>query len=105
MVWAKIGLWAHFPLGTLLVNLIGCFAIGLLAYWGDARDIFSHNMRLFVFVGFLGAFTTFSSFGHETVNLMRSHMPWAALLNVVLHMVLGLFFVWLGFSAARLLLK
>lgn len=101
----KIGLIPYFPLGTLLVNLTGCFLIGFIGYFSDARDVLSHNTRLFIFTGFLGAFTTFSSFGHETVNLLRGQMPWPALANVVLHVTMGLLFVWLGLAAGRLVFR
>ena len=102
---AKTGLVAHFPLGTLLVNITGCFLIGFIAYFSDTRDVLSHNVRLFIFTGFLGAFTTFSSFGHETITLLRGQMPWTALANVVLHIVLGLLFVWLGLLAGRMVFR
>lgn len=101
----KTGLAVYFPLGTLLVNLTGCLLIGFLAYWSEARDMLSAEDRLFIFVGFLGSFTTFSSFGHETLNLLRGQLPWAALSNVVLHIVLGLLCVWLGLAAGRLVFR
>lgn len=105
MAVAKTGLFPYFPVGTLLVNLTGCFLIGVIAYFSDTRDVLSHSTRLFIFTGFLGAFTTFSSFGHETVALLREQLPWAALANVVLHVVLGLLFVWLGLTAGRILFR
>lgn len=101
----KIGFVPYFPLGTLLVNLTGCLLIGFLGYFSDSREVLSHSARLFIFTGFLGAFTTFSSFGHETVNLLRGQMPWAALANVVLHIIMGLLFVWLGLAAGRLVFR
>lgn len=102
---AKSGLCAVFPLGTLLVNLSGCLLIGFLAQWGESRAVFSHNLRLFVFVGFLGSYTTFSSFGYETLTLVRSQLPLAALANVALHIVLGLTFVWLGLCLGKLMFR
>lgn len=102
---ARLSVLWGFPIGTLLVNLTGCFLIGLLAFWGESKNVFSPHLRLFVFVGFLGSFTTFSSFGHETLALARAQMPWAALANVVLHIVLGLAFVWLGLFAGKLFLR
>ncbi|GAB4494715.1 MAG: fluoride efflux transporter CrcB [Anaerolineales bacterium] len=85
-----------FPYGTLAVNLIGCFIIGLLSYWGEQQNLFSPNVRLFVFIGLLGAFTTFSTFGNETLNLLRARDELLALLNVGAHILLGLLAVWLG---------
>lgn len=102
---AKSGLCTVFPLGTLLVNLSGCFLIGFLAHWSESRAVFSQNVRLFLFVGFLGSFTTFSSFGHESLTLLRNQLPLAALANIALHIVLGLLFVWLGLGMGRLVIR
>lgn len=85
-----------FPYGTLAVNLLGCFVIGLLSYWGEQHNLFSPNARLFVFIGLLGAFTTFSTFGNETLNLLRARNELLVLLNVGAHILLGLLAVWLG---------
>lgn len=87
---------AAFPYGTLIVNVIGCFVIGLLAQWSAARGVFSDEARLFVFVGILGGFTTFSTFGNETVNLFRGGAGAAAFVNVAAHVVIGLGAVWAG---------
>lgn len=100
--------WIHrilekpwFPYGTLAVNLIGCCAIGFLGGIAEERRIFSQEARLFVFIGLLGGFTTFSSFGYESMALMREAKLVATLLNVGLHIVLGLGAVWLGAQLAR----
>ena len=87
---------ADFPYGTLAVNLIGCFVIGVLAELADARGVFTTESRAFVFVGVLGGFTTFSSFSNETMNLMRDGETLPALANVTVHIVVGLGAVWLG---------
>jgi CrcB protein len=87
---------SQFPWGTLAVNVIGCFVIGLLAQLGEARDIFSHDTRAFLFVGLLGGFTTYSSFGNETINLWRQGTGWLALGNIAVQMVLGLGAVLIG---------
>ena len=86
----------EFPYGTLAVNLIGCLVIGFLSQLADARGVFSTEVRVLVFVGLLGGFTTFSSFGNETMNLMRDGEMLPAFANVSAHMVLGLGAVWLG---------
>jgi CrcB protein len=85
-----------FPVGTLSVNVAGCLVIGLLAELAEARGAFSPEARAFLFVGVLGGFTTYSSFGNETVNLWRDGEGLLALLNVGAHLVLGLGAVWLG---------
>jgi fluoride exporter len=90
-----------FPYGTLAVNLLGCFVIGLLAELAEARGVFGDEVRAFVFVGLLGGFTTFSAFGNETINLVRDgHAP-LALANVAAQVVVGLAAVWLGRAVAR----
>ena len=60
-----------FPYGTLAVNLLGCFVIGFLSQLAEERGALSSESRTFVFIGILGGFTTFSSFGNETINLFR----------------------------------
>lgn len=92
-----------FPWGTLLVNLVGCFAIGLLWAWAD-RAPFPPLLASFTFIGFLGAFTTFSTFGLETMNLARDGETLKAFANVAVSNGLGLLAVFAGFLAFRLLL-
>lgn len=89
-----------FPVGTLTVNLVGCFVIGFLSQLADARGVFTPEARLFVFVGILGGFTTFSTFGNETMNFLRGGEGLPALLNVGLHIFAGLAAIWLGRSLA-----
>lgn len=85
-----------FPYGTLTVNLIGCFIIGFLAQLAEARGVFTSESRAFIFVGILGGFTTFSSFGNDTINLLRDGEAMNALANVGANVILGLILVWLG---------
>lgn len=85
-----------FPYGTLVVNLIGCLLIGFLSQWVGARGFLSPETRLFVFMGLLGGFTTFSTFSNETMNLWQAGASAAALANVAVHVVLGLGAAWLG---------
>ena len=92
---------AVLPYGTLAVNLLGCLTIGLLGGIAHYREVFSPEIRLFVFTGMLGGFTTFSTFGYETFNLGRSVDLPTALLNILLHMVLGLGAVWFGYWLSR----
>jgi CrcB protein len=89
-----------FPFGTLSVNLIGCFVIGLLSQLAEARGVFTSETRALVFIGVLGGFTTFSSFGNDTINLLRDGETVNALLNIGANVILGLALVWLGRTAA-----
>ena len=100
--------WVHrffessFPYGTLAVNLIGSFIIGLL--WGLVEtSTLSSNTRSFVFIGILGGFTTFSSYSLETLNLFRDGEIKLALANILANNILGLVLVFIGFIAAKAL--
>ncbi len=93
----------NFPHGTLAVNLMGCFIIGLLSQLLESRSAFGVEARLFIFIGLLGAFTTFSTFGNETLNLLRGGETLFALSNMAVHIVLGLGMVWLGRALAELI--
>jgi CrcB protein len=92
---------AAFPWGTLAVNLSGCFAIGVLAALADERGALSAQARLFLFVGVLGGFTTFSSFGLETWRLVQASDLAAALANAVGSLLGGLVGVALGVFIGR----
>ena len=86
------------PYATFTVNVAGCVAIGMLAGWiASGRLHLTPTMRTFVFVGVLGGFTTFSSFGLDTFTLGHGGNHAAALWNVVGQVGLGLGGVWLGF--------
>ena len=89
-----------FPFGTLTVNLIGCFVIGFLSQLAETRGVFTSETRALVFVGVLGGFTTFSSFGNDTINLLRDGETFNALANVSANVILGLLLVWLGRTVA-----
>ena len=87
-----------FPYGTLVVNLLGCLAIGVIAGLVESRQLFGPEMRTFVLIGILGAFTTFSTFGYETFAMIRDSEYLRAVVNVGIHVVFGLALVWLGFA-------
>jgi len=89
---------AAFPYGTLAVNMAGCLLIGLAAGLVDSRQLFGPEIRLFVLIGVLGGFTTYSTFGYETFVLLREGDFLRALANVSVHVVLGLALVWAGYA-------
>jgi CrcB protein len=87
----------RFPLGTFVVNATGCFLIGVVM-----RAVAPHpNWRLLLVVGFLGGYTTFSSFAYETFVAVQDGSPWIGLLNVVASVVVCYLAVWLGAISAR----
>lgn len=93
-----------FPIGTLAVNLSGCFLIGFL-YHIFVRFTFNSDIRLFVFVGLLGGFTTFSSFGLETFELIKQTEYGRAFTNIALSNILGIVLVFGGFHLSKLIFK
>lgn len=91
-----------FPVSTLIVNLSGSFVIGLL--WGfSERFSVSPNMRMFLFIGVLGGYTTFSALSLETFNLFRDSEYKVAFLNILLTNFLGIALVLTGFIISRYL--
>lgn len=90
-----------FPYGTLTVNVLGSFIMGVLSILMVERLASSPEARAFILVGFLGAFTTFSTFSIETVNLMGEGQYLRALLNVLISVVLCVVAAFLGVMLAR----
>ncbi len=89
-----------FPLGTFIINVTGCFMIGLLMTLFTQRLHPHPNWRLVLVVGFLGGYTTFSSFEYETYQSVRDGSHWTALLNVAASVVVGYIAVVCGALAA-----
>jgi CrcB protein len=96
---------AGFPWGTLTVNLIGCLLLGLLAEMIRHTGWLSPEARTAIGIGFLGSFTTFSTFGVETYRAIEQGDWGVAALNVASNVVLGLIFVLAGTTLARLLVQ
>jgi len=94
---------ATFPLGTLVVNVTGCFAIGLIAQLAESRGFLSGTSRTFLVMGVLGGYTTFSAYANESFNLLRAGESPLAIVNVAGQVLLGLVCVWLGRDAAYLI--
>ena len=93
---------ARFPYGTLVVNVTGCLAIGVIAGLAERASLFTPATRLFLMTGFLGGFTTFSAFAYETISLAREHAWASAIGNVLAQVVLGLIAVVVGYRLAGL---
>ena len=87
--------------GTLTVNLLGCLIIGLLGGLSESRNLLNQEARALLFIGVLGGFTTFSTFGYETVQLLRDGQSLAAFSNIGLQVCMGLVAVWIGYSISQ----
>ena len=95
---------AHLP-ATLWINVLGCFLIGILAAWGEKRGVLVPETRLFLMTGILGGFTTFSTFGLETLQLLRGDKPASALLYIGVSVLGGLLMVGLGWQIVGWLMR
>jgi CrcB protein len=91
----------NLPYGTLFVNVVGSFLLALLMVLGLRSAIFSPEIRIGLAVGFMGGFTTFSTFSYETLRLLEDGSFWQAGVNILLNIVLCIFFAVLGALVAR----
>ena len=89
-------------MATIAVNVLGCLAIGVLTQVMATRGALSQQLTVFVMVGLLGGFTTFSTFGHETIEMWQQRGPWLAVLVAVVHVLMGIAAVCIGRVAAQL---
>lgn len=101
--WVADWLGAQFPYGTLAINLSGSFVLGLFLTLLAARGQSATEQRLFFAVGFLGAYTTFSTWTYESAALLADGAPLAALFNLFGSLLLGLLAVFVGIAVGRLL--
>ncbi len=93
----------RFPYGTFVINISGSFVIGLVMTVLTERTHLSRNWLFLVPIGFIGAYTTFSTFELETMRLIQDGQALSALFNVVLSVIVGFVMVWLGMVAGRAL--
>lgn len=99
--WVQERVTLLFPVGTLVVNLVGCLAIGIIMPALVGPFLVREEYRLLLVVGILGGFTTFSAFGWETFSLLNNGQVLYALGNVVLSNLFGLLAVWIGFRLSQ----
>ncbi len=85
------------------MNIAGCLFIGFLGGLFETRQVFTSEIRALILIGFLGGFTTFSTFGYEIFTIARNGQLAVALANFMLHIILGFGAVWFGFSMYKLL--
>jgi CrcB protein len=95
--WMSRAFGSDFPYGTLAVNLLGCLLIGLIAGLGAGKGLrLNSNLQMFLVIGFLGAFTTFSTFGYDSWKLMQESEFLKLFLNIASNVILGFLAVWAG---------
>lgn len=93
----SVKLWGiHFPWGTMTVNLVGCFFIGLIFALADRTRLLTPDMRLMIITGYLGALTTFSAFSLETVNAGRAGLTLQPVVNILINNLGGMALTFLG---------
>jgi len=91
-----------FPYGTFVVNALGCLLIGFIAEISENRFLVSPEIRIFLMIGFLGGYTTFSTFGYETFVLLQDKDYLTAFANIFLSVIVCLASVWIGTIIAKL---
>jgi fluoride exporter len=100
--WVQKTFANSFPLGTMLVNIAGCFLIGLFLGLAEKGNILTNELRLFLTVGFCGGFTTFSTFTADSLFLMRDGQFFHLSLYIGLSVIVGIIFTFLGSSLVKL---
>lgn len=100
--WVSAKMGTRFPYGTFLINCTGCFLIGFIITLLAERTHWSANWRYLIPIGFIGAYTTFSTFEYETFRAMQDGEMLIAFSNVALSVVVGFLAVWLGVIVGRL---
>lgn len=95
----------RFPYGTLIVNILGCFLIGLIMYWVNYRGLFNPDTRTFLTIGILGSFTTFSAFAYESLEMILDQRILAASLNIMMHLIICIGAVWGAMLAGQFVTK
>ena len=97
----RLGL--RFPYGTFLINVSGCFLIGFFMYLLAERGVLNAHWLFVIVIGFIGAYTTFSTFEYETMRALQDGQLGSGLLYVASSLMVGFAMVWLGAQTAKLL--
>jgi len=97
----RVAFGSVFPYETFLVNAVGCLTIGFLAGIAESRGVFSEPIKMFLFIGLIGGFTTFSAFAFESLQLFKESQSILAIFNLVFQPVIGLGGVWAGQTISR----
>ena len=92
-----------YPFSTLVVNFLGCFAFGIMSGLVEHSKFITPNIKLFVMVGVIAAFTTFSTFSHDIFIMVRNNQLMLAFFNLFIKVGIGVFAVWLGIVLIRTL--
>ena len=103
--WLGFGIKTEFPWATMLANVFGCLIIGLVIGHESVTTTWSQNSRAFVVLGFCGGFTTFSTFGMQTIKQLESGQIAAAIANIMLSLIVCLFAVWAGIWAGKIVFQ
>jgi CrcB protein len=90
-----------FPIGTFTVNMLGCFLFGAVWSLAEGRITLSPHLRLLILVGFMGAFTTFSTFAFESGAFLRDSQLTSAIINIVAQNVIGIIALLIGIALGR----
>lgn len=101
--WVQNMVVRNFPHGTLFVNVLGAFLVGLIMEFGMRSTALPVSLRTGLTIGFLGGLTTFSTFSYETFRLLEEGAFLVAVMNVFTSVIVCLFFTWLGIHTARLI--
>ncbi len=93
---------AGFPAGTLIINIIGCLLFGIVFALIEKYAHFTSNMKYYVLIGFMGAFTTFSAFAYESFFMLKSGNYFHAFLNIAMHIIIGIIMIFAGIKLVEM---